>query len=107
LTNEHLRKKALVDSQRNITYLNEAVSKTTVVDVQTAVYSLMEAELRREMLARGTEEYALKVIDPAIAPEIPSAPRPMLLVMTGGFLGLFGVLVSLLVWRTFSRILRA
>jgi uncharacterized protein involved in exopolysaccharide biosynthesis len=78
LTNDYLREKAIKESERNIAYLNDQVSKTSVVEVRNSIYSLMETEIKKEMMARGSAEYALKVIDPAIPPEDPVSPRPIL-----------------------------
>jgi len=39
------------------------------------------------MLARGREEYAFRVLDPAVAAERPSSPRPLLWTALGLFLG--------------------
>jgi uncharacterized protein involved in exopolysaccharide biosynthesis len=78
LTNDYLREKAIKESERNIAYLNDQVSKTSVVEVRNSIYSLMEMEIKKGMLARGSEEYALKVIDPAIPPDDPVSPRPIL-----------------------------
>ena len=83
ITNNFLREKAARESERNIAYLNEQVSKTTVVEVRKAIYALLENEIKASMLARGNEEYALKVIDPAVAPERPSSPKPLLWVAIG------------------------
>ena len=48
------------------------------------------------MLAQVSEEYLLKTIDPAIAPELKIKPRRSLIVMLGGLLGLIaGVIVAL------------
>jgi uncharacterized protein involved in exopolysaccharide biosynthesis len=104
LANEQLRTKALMESERNIAYLNQAAASTNVVDVQKTIYSLMEAELRRSMLANGTNEYALKVIDRAIAPERASAPRKGLWIFTGLFGGFFGSVLFFLACRTLSRL---
>jgi uncharacterized protein involved in exopolysaccharide biosynthesis len=87
ITNSYLRDKAIQEAERNIAYLNEQASKTTVVEAQKSIYSLLETEINKEMLARGREEYALKVVDPAFVPEKPSSAGPMLLGMLGFGLG--------------------
>ena len=94
MTNDYLRDKAIATSERHIAYLKQQAAATDMVGVKQAIYGLMEREINKEMLARGTEEYALNVIDPAQAPEIPSSPRPILWTIAGT---LFGVLLSLLV----------
>jgi uncharacterized protein involved in exopolysaccharide biosynthesis len=87
ITNSYLRDKAIKEAQRNISYLNEQAAKTTVIEAQKSIYSLLESEINKEMLARGREEYALKVVDPAFVPEKPSSAGPMLLGMLGFGLG--------------------
>jgi uncharacterized protein involved in exopolysaccharide biosynthesis len=87
LTNKYLRDKAIQEAQRNIAYLNEQAAKTNVVEAQKAVYSLMESEINKEMVARGRDEFALKVIDPAFVPERPSSPGKTLLGLLGFGLG--------------------
>jgi uncharacterized protein involved in exopolysaccharide biosynthesis len=88
LTNSYLRDKATAEAERNIAYLNEEASKTNVLEARTAIYSLLKDEINNEMIARGREEYALKVIDPAFAPEKPSSLGSVALAFFGLFLGL-------------------
>jgi len=88
MTNDYLREKAIKESDRNIAYLNEQVTKTSVVELRSSIYALMNAEIKKEMLARGSEEFALKVIDPAVAPEKKSSPQRVLWVLAGFCMGL-------------------
>ena len=94
LTNDAMRERAIADSERNIAYLNEQAAKTDVSQVRAAVYAILESEIRHEMIARGTQEYALRVLDPAVAPEVPSSPRRTVWVIVSI---MAGVLMSLLV----------
>ena len=93
-TNDHLRAKAIVESDRNISYLNAEVLKTDVVGVKTAIFSILQNEISKEMLARGSDEYALKVVDPAVAPELPYSPQPLMWVLIGLFTGLLVSVVA-------------
>lgn len=88
MTNEYLRGKAIAESDRNIAYLNSEAAKTDVVGVKQAIYSLLQSEISKEMLARGSEEYALKVIDHAVAPEEPYIPQPLMWTLIGVASGL-------------------
>jgi uncharacterized protein involved in exopolysaccharide biosynthesis len=81
MANQHLRSKALVDSERNIAYLNEQAAKTDVVPVRQAIYSILQSEINKEMLARGSDEYAFKILDPAVAPERPSSPQTVIWIL--------------------------
>jgi uncharacterized protein involved in exopolysaccharide biosynthesis len=69
LTNDYLRSRSLSESEQHIAYLQEQLAKTNIVPLQQSLYALMESEIKNQMLARGREEYALRVIDPATVPE--------------------------------------
>jgi uncharacterized protein involved in exopolysaccharide biosynthesis len=68
-TNEYLRNKAIAEAERNIAYLNDQAAKTTIVEAKQAIYTILQTELNKAMLARGNEQYAFRVLDPARAPE--------------------------------------
>jgi uncharacterized protein involved in exopolysaccharide biosynthesis len=78
MANDNLRDRAIAESERNISYLNEQASKTDVVGIRQTIYNIMETEINKAMLAKGSEEYAFKIIDPAVVPEKPYSPRPRL-----------------------------
>jgi len=94
MTNDYLRNKTIREAERNIDYLNGEAAKSNVVEVKQAVYSIMKTEINREMIARGSNEYAFKIIDPAVPPELASSPRKSLWVLVGLAVGL---MVSVLV----------
>jgi uncharacterized protein involved in exopolysaccharide biosynthesis len=97
MTNDYLRQKAINQSERNIAYLTQQAAKTDVVGVKQVIYDLMQSEISKAMMARGNEEYALRVIDPAQAPEEPSSPKPILWTIASLFVGGFlSFLVALL-----------
>lgn len=87
MTNDYLRAQAIQDADRNIEYLKGQAEQTTEVGVKAALYSLLENEIDKEMIARGQQEYALKVIDPAFVPEEPSSHGPILWGLLGALLG--------------------
>jgi uncharacterized protein involved in exopolysaccharide biosynthesis len=88
LTNEYLRDQAIRASERNIAYLNEEAAKTNIVEARQAIYTLLATELNRQMMARGSEQYGLKVIDAAVPPELPTFPKKTVWVLIGAALGL-------------------
>jgi uncharacterized protein involved in exopolysaccharide biosynthesis len=94
LANELLRARAIQESTRNIDYLNKQLAQTNVVEIQHAMYGLIEAETKSLMLANGRTEYAFTIVDPAVPPEVRFSPRRTLMVISGlfigGFLGSFG-----------------
>jgi uncharacterized protein involved in exopolysaccharide biosynthesis len=87
LANEVIRARALTESTRNITYLNEQIAKTNVVEMQKVMYNLIETETKTLMLANARLEYAFKVVDPAVKPEMKISPKRTVMVIVGAMLG--------------------
>jgi uncharacterized protein involved in exopolysaccharide biosynthesis len=102
LTNDYLRNTAIQQSDRNIDYLTQQAAKTDVVGVRQAIYAILQTEINKEMLARGNDEYAFKVLDPAQAPERPSSFGAIALIaagMVGGMMLSVIIVFSRLAWR--------
>ena len=93
--NEQLRQKAITDSKKRVGYLEQELAKTTLQDMRAVLYNLLESEKQKAMLANVNEDFALEVIDPAVAPETREKPKRKLIVafggVCGGFLGIFAV----------------
>ena len=102
MANDNLRDRAIAESERNISYLNEQAAKTDVVGIRQTIYNIMETEINKAMLAKGSEEYAFKIIDPAVVPEKPYSPRPVLWTL-GSLLGALVLSVAVafvrIAWR--------
>src|SRR5258708_9779198 len=102
MTNNFLRDKAIQESERNIAYLADQADKTKIVPVRDSIYALMESAIKKEMVSRGSQEYALKVIDPAVIPERHSSPRLSVWTITGFLVG-FIASSAILLMRTRDR----
>lgn len=91
--NEQLRARRLSELDQNIDYLNHELEKTSVVELRTSLYKLIEAQVNERMVANGRKEYAFRVIDPAMAPDVDRyfSPRKALMAALGFTIG---VLVS-------------
>ncbi|MDA8924618.1 Wzz/FepE/Etk N-terminal domain-containing protein [Gammaproteobacteria bacterium] len=68
------REKDIRNSSRAITYLNNQLEETRQVDIQNAIYQLIESQLKTQMLANIDEHYLVAPIDPAVIPEQKSFP---------------------------------
>ena len=89
MTNDYMRADAIRESERNITYLNEQALKTDILGARQAIYTLLQTEINKQMLARGSDAFALKIIDPAEPPEEQSSPKKLNWLLAGFFSGLF------------------
>jgi uncharacterized protein involved in exopolysaccharide biosynthesis len=97
MTNQYIRDKAVRDAEKNIVFLKEQTKSNDIVPMQQAISNLTETQLKKIMYARGREEYALKVLDPATVSEKQSFPRPVLWTVSAAILGIFiGILAVLL-----------
>jgi uncharacterized protein involved in exopolysaccharide biosynthesis len=95
LSNEVIRNRAADDARRNIDYLTNQLKQTSSVEVQHALYNLVESETKTLMLA-GREDYAFWTIDPAVPPELKAAPKRVIIIFVGLVAGLVaGLLIAI------------
>lgn len=99
LLNDQMRQRALVDAERNVTFLRQELTAATVVPLQQSIGRLLEGELQKLMLARGNREFSFRVIDRATPPKWRSRPSGVRSVVTGLILGA----VLGLVWSLYRR----
>ena len=96
--NDRLRERALQEAQTNVDYLQSEMAKATLITLQESIGRLLEAELPKLMLAKGNEEFAFKIVDPAFPPRERVRPKRALTAIIGtilgGLLGIFIVLVG-------------
>ncbi len=90
--NQVIRQEEISDANKSIDYLEAALEGTKVLETKKMFYQLIEQQHRTKMLASVKEEYAFKVIDPAIVPERKYGPNRALIVVIFALLG--GVLAT-------------
>ncbi len=86
--NDELRSRAEQDATRNLRYLQQELASTSVLPLQQAIGRLIENEMQKAMLAKGSQEYAFRVIDPATVPKYRISPVRSLIVLSSLVLGL-------------------
>lgn len=100
--NRDLRARAIRDAEASKAYLNAELGKTDVVELRQSVYRLLENQIKTIMLASVRPDYAFRIIDPAVPPDLDDKIRPKRLVMTvlGALAGgVFALLVIGWQWR--------
>ena len=93
--NSTMREQDKLEAQNSIDYLSKKLQETQLADMQTVFYQLIEEQTKTIMLAEVSQEYVLKTIDPANAPEEKAKPKRALIVVLGTMLG--GILSVLIV----------
>ena len=74
--NLRLRTRAIDEANQTIEYLEEELKKTNVVEIQQAIYSMMENQIKIGTIANVREEFAFKVISPAIPTDADRFVKP-------------------------------
>jgi len=87
LANELSRVRAMEEARRSIEYLEKELEHTDVVEVEKALYGLIENQTKTLMLTNARPEYSFKVVDPSRPPEFRDRPQRTLMVLFGGFIG--------------------
>ena len=96
--NASIMRQDVAEAEQAIKYLNEQIKDTSIAELRNVFFSLIEEQTKTVMLAKVTDEYLLKTLDPAVAPEMKSRPKRSLMVVLATLLG--GVLgaVIQLIW---------
>jgi uncharacterized protein involved in exopolysaccharide biosynthesis len=89
--NDRLRTQAVDRSARTLEYLERISSTTSVTEVKTTIYKLIETEIKKQMIAAGGKDYAFRIVDPAVLPERKVSPS------RSSFL-IFGALLLPAIW---------
>ncbi|HNP63646.1 MAG TPA: Wzz/FepE/Etk N-terminal domain-containing protein [Woeseiaceae bacterium] len=98
--NDFMRTEAIKEANTNIAYLNEELSTSSSVELRQAISHLIEQQIEVAMMANTQKEFAFKVLDPAVIPDIDDYIWPMraVIVIFGAVTGfLFGIFLSLLI----------
>ena len=96
--NAKLRTKAIDEATRTLEFLNKELQQTTVVEIQESLYDMVKTQKAKIVAANVHDEYAFKIMDPAVVPEEPAIPYLLLiLIAVGAVIGMFiGVTIALL-----------
>ena len=103
--NEDIRHRDIAEAQRSYEFLSRELARSENVELRQVISSLLQQQIEKIMMASVREDYAFKVLDPAVAadPDDYVRPNKVAIVASCGVLGLFFAIlvVALRVsWRT-------
>jgi uncharacterized protein involved in exopolysaccharide biosynthesis len=102
--NKAVQNREIEIARRTIDYLNRELENTSVVELRTAVYGLIEEQIQRIAFASVRDEFAFQVLDPAVVADSDDyvSPNRPLIASFGAVAGLaLGFALALLL--SFSR----
>ncbi|MFP5350158.1 MAG: GNVR domain-containing protein [Gammaproteobacteria bacterium] len=101
--NDRRRNDAINETRTSIEYLQRQLARNNTVEIQQALYRLIEAQTKTMTVASTRAEYAFRVVDPAVAPERRVRPQRTLMVALGMLLGLVIAVAVALVRNALHR----
>ena len=100
MVNDRLRSEAAQSAQKSIEYLNKELAGTNEVSLRQSISQLIESQVNTAMLANVQRQYAFRIIDRAVPPEIRAFPRRTLFVVVGTLAGLLLAFFAVLTRHT-------
>ena len=85
--NNIVRKQHLEESQKALSYLNTALKNTLEIGTKSSITTLLEAQLKVQMIANVREEYVVRTIDQPYLPEWKAGPARLKFIFLASLLG--------------------
>jgi uncharacterized protein involved in exopolysaccharide biosynthesis len=104
MADSQLRDQSAEDSSRSIEYLKKQWSSAQEVGVREAIGTALEQQITQSAMANAKSEFALKLVDPAMPPDLDDPYRPQRLLLI--LLGMIGGVVAIVLGFGLHRMLR-
>lgn len=99
-----MRAIAISEAEQSYAFLAAELDGATAVELRESIYSLMEDQLEKRMLARVNEGFVFKIIDPATIPQKEDKVRPKRLLMAiFGGIAAFALVILILIGRAWRE----
>ena len=101
--NKYMSNIAIIESEKSIEYLQNAQKDTSLSGPKIMLNNILERQLYNSMIVNIKEDFAFKIIDPAIPPKYPAGPNRRLIVIIGTFLGTLVSILSFFLISSFKK----
>lgn len=104
LANRRLQQRAIAMAELRLKFLNAELAKGGNIQLQQAIYKLMQSEISSAMVANVRRDFAFSILDPAVVPDVddPWWPRAVPLFVMAALVGLIAGLCSA-AWIRWAR----
>tara|TARA_B110000014_G_scaffold263613_1_gene261025 strand:- start:7025 stop:7903 length:879 start_codon:yes stop_codon:yes gene_type:complete len=104
--NKKIREQEVKEYQKSINFIQEQLNNSTSsASLETVMFNLIEELTKKIMIANVREEYAFKIIDPAVVPEKKYAPSKRNIVIISFIVGLFISVFSIAIITSGKKII--
>jgi uncharacterized protein involved in exopolysaccharide biosynthesis len=76
MVNDRVRARAITDADRTITYLEQELKNAEAVEIRTAIFNMVESQLKIKSIATVRRQYVFQVLDPAAPADVDVKLRP-------------------------------
>jgi len=87
--NSHAKDRAIIEARDSISFLEKELEQTSILNSQTMLYSIIEQQMQKIMMANIRDEFVFKIIDPAVVPKHAETKPILIVVFIGLILGIF------------------
>lgn len=95
--NQHFQIRDTNEAQKNIKYLQNKINETSIKDMQTVFYKMIEDQTKSLMLAEVSDEYLLTTVVPPMIAEEKIAPQRGLIIALSTIFGFVSMVLFILV----------
>ena len=105
--NNEFKEKDIEQASLSINYITEQLDQTSLTEVRKVMFNLIEQETKKIMIAKATNEYIFRFIDPPVVPERKLKPnRPFIVILSGVLGGLVAMIFVTFLFAFNSSLLR-
>ena len=87
------------ESDKALEYLNKELAKSTKLEVKKAIGSIVETQLKKQMVIKISDEYALNTVNASFIPELKSSPNRAFICILGTFIGFIMSIFSIMIYE--------
>lgn len=89
------------ESEKALEYLNKELIKSTKLEVKKAIGSIVETQLKKQMIIKISDEYALNTVNASFIPELKSSPNRAFICILGTFIGFIMSIFFIMIYEFF------
>jgi len=83
------KQRANLEAKNSISFLEKELEHTSILNSQTILYSMIEQQIHKIMIANIRDEFVFKIIDPAVIPERAESKPTLMIILIGIVLAIF------------------
>lgn len=101
--NHEIKLRDVAEAEHSIDYLQNQLAETSIADMRSVFYELIEGQTKTIMFSKVRDEYVFKTVDRAIVPETKVKPKRALISLCGFIFAVTSYLLILFSYHFFCK----